>query len=269
MARQRLKVEKGTVLADCGTALRDGVAAPFAFKNKTGTGGESRVAGHPGLVRNASSRRTYQALKRGLDVLGSLAALVLFAPLFSVIAVAIRLTSAGPVLFRQERFGENLTPFMFYKFRSMYVNCDEAIHKAYVTRLIAGCPDVTCTTAEERSVLKIVRDPRVTPFGKILRRSSLDELPQLWNVLRGDMSLVGPRPCLRYELEQYSPRHRLRLIGAKPGMTGLWQVSGRSTLSFDEMVRLDLVYLKERSLWLDIKILLRTPWAVISCVGAW
>jgi lipopolysaccharide/colanic/teichoic acid biosynthesis glycosyltransferase len=269
MGRQRLKVEKGTVLADCGTALRVGVAPPFAPGKKISTGGENRVAGHAGLDRDASSYRMYQALKRGLDVLGSLVALLLFAPLFVAIAVAINLTSAGPVLFRQERFGDNLEPFMFYKFRSMYVNCDEAIHKAYVTRLIAGCPDVPFATAGKRSVQKMVRDPRVTPLGKILRRSSLDELPQLWNVLRGDMSLVGPRPCLRYELEQYSARQTLRLIGVKPGITGLWQVSGRSTLSFDEMVKLDLVYVKERSLWLDIKILLRTPLAVISGVGAW
>lgn len=223
---------------------------------------------HAGPVRGALSHRRYQTLKRGMDVFLSATALLFFAPLFVAIALAIKLTSAGPALFRQERFGENLRPFVFYKFRSMYPNCDEAIHKAYVTRLIAGCSDVPSATGEGRTVLKIAKDPRVTSVGKALRRASLDELPQLWNVLRGDMSLVGPRPCLRYELEQYSARHKLRLIGVKPGMTGLWQVTGRSTLSFDEMVSLDLIYVKERSLWLDVKILVRTPLAVLSGLGA-
>lgn len=210
----------------------------------------------------------YQVLKRGLDITVSLTALLFFSPFFLAIALAIKFTSAGPALFRQERFGEDLKPFLFYKFRSMHVNCDDAIHKAYVSRFIAGGADVSGSSMAKRQLRKIARDPRVTPLGRILRRTSLDELPQLWNVLRGDMSLVGPRPCLRYELEQYSARHKSRLIGVKPGMTGLWQVTGRSMSSFDEMVQLDLVYLKERSFWLDIKILLRTPLAVISGLGA-
>jgi lipopolysaccharide/colanic/teichoic acid biosynthesis glycosyltransferase len=285
VARQRLRVEERNVPTGCGTPLRGGVAALDSDLPCTGnqrsalryvdkvsgqaaTGGENRVAGHGGSLRDASSNRTYQYLKRGLDCFVSLAALLCFAPLLGAIAVAIKLTSSGPVLFRQQRFGEDLRPFTFYKFRSMHANCDDTIHKAYVTRLIAGCLDVPSETVEERTVLKITRDPRVTSLGKFLRRTSLDELPQLWNVLRGDMSLVGPRPCLSYELEQYSARHTLRLIGVKPGITGLWQVSGRSTLSFDEMVKLDLVYVKESSFWLDVKILLRTPLAVISGLGA-
>jgi lipopolysaccharide/colanic/teichoic acid biosynthesis glycosyltransferase len=284
--RQRFNAEQVAVQTDCGTPLQrvatalGGVfagatnqqsALPYLEKPsiQPATDGESRVAGYDGPVRDGSnSRRAYQALKRGLDCLLSLTGLLLFAPVFAAIAVATKLTSAGPVFFRQERFGENLRPFTFYKFRSMYVNADEAIHKAYVTRLIAGCPDVSSATVNERPVLKIVGDPRVTALGKFLRKTSLDELPQLWNVLRGEMSLVGPRPCLRYELEQYSTRHTLRLIGVKPGITGLWQVSGRSILNFDEMVKLDLLYVKERSFGLDIKILLRTPWAVISGLGA-
>lgn len=215
-----------------------------------------------------SRGRTYPILKRALDIFGSLAGMLFFAPLSIVIAIAIKLSSRGPVLFRQQRFGENLKPFIFYKFRSMRVNGDETIHKAYVTRFIAGAFDIQTAAVNERAIFKLTNDPRVTSVGKFLRRTSLDELPQLWNVLRGEMSLVGPRPCLGYELEQYQPWHTLRLMNVKPGMTGLWQISGRSLVGFDEMVKLDLAYAKQRSLWLDIKILVKTPSAVISGFGA-
>lgn len=235
---------------------------------QTATCGENPTVVPADPIRDASSDRKYQTIKRAMDVLVCLPGLLLLAPLFVAIAIAIKLTSAGPVLFRQQRFGKNLEPFTFYKFRSMYVNCDQTIHKAYVASLIAGCPDVQTTTVEKRTVFKITRDPRVTSFGKFLRRASLDELPQLWNVLRGDMSLVGPRPCMQYELEHYAAWHTFRLIDVKPGMTGLWQVKGRSMVGFDEMVKLDLAYAEQRSLWLDLKILLRTPWAVVSGLGA-
>lgn len=217
--------------------------------------------------------RTYEILKRGLDIFAGAAALLFFAPFFVIIAFAIRLSSSGPVLFRQERFGRQFKPFMFYKFRSMYANSDQAVHKAYVSRLIAGQPETGNGTGngtapgENTRIFKITGDPRVTPLGRLLRRTSLDELPQLWNVLRGEMSLVGPRPCIQYELEQYADWHTSRL-GVKPGMTGLWQVTARNRVGFDEMVKLDLAYVRERSLWLDIKILLRTPLAVISGGGA-
>ena len=217
--------------------------------------------------------RTYQILKRGLDIFVGVAALLIFAPLFVIIAIAIKLSSEGPVLFRQERFGWQFKPFTFYKFRSMYANSDQAVHKAYVSRLIAGHPETGngtgngTTAGETTRIYKITGDPRVTPLGRLLRRTSLDELPQLWNVLRGEMSLVGPRPCIQYELEQYADWHTSRL-DVKPGMTGLWQVTARNRVGFDEMVKLDLAYVRERSLWLDIKILLRTPGAVISGGGA-
>ena len=217
--------------------------------------------------------RTYEILKRGLDIFVGAAALLFFAPFFVIIAFAIKLSSGGPVLFRQERFGRQFKPFMFYKFRSMYANSDEAVHKAYVSRLIAGQPETGngtgngTATGENTRIFKITGDARVTPLGRLLRRTSLDELPQLWNVLRGEMSLVGPRPCIQYELEQYEDWHTSRL-GVKPGMTGLWQVTARNRVGFDEMVKLDLAYVRERSLWLDIKILLRTPRAVISGGGA-
>lgn len=212
--------------------------------------------------------RTYDVLKRVLDIFVSVAALLFFAPLFLIIAIAVKLSSKGPVLFRQERFGQQFRPFTFYKFRSMYADSDHAVHKAYVSRLIAGRPETGNGAAGENTrIFKITGDPRVTPLGRFLRRSSLDELPQLWNVLRGEMSLVGPRPCIHYELEQYDDWHTSRL-DVKPGMTGLWQVTARSTVGFDEMVRIDLAYVEQRSFWLDIRILLRTPRAVISGNGA-
>jgi len=218
--------------------------------------------------------RTYRILKRGLDIFVGVAALLFFAPLFVVIAIAIKLSSKGPVLFRQERFGRQFKPFTFYKFRSMYADSDQTVHKAYISRLIAGRAESGNETGngtaagEKTRIFKITGDPRVTPFGRLLRRTSLDELPQLWNVLRGEMSLVGPRPCIQYELEQYADWHTLRLVDVKPGMTGLWQVVARNRVGFDEMVKLDLAYVKHRSLRLDIKILLRTPLAVISGNGA-
>ena len=224
-------------------------------------------------ARDITGDRTYQILKRGLDIFVGVAALLFFAPLFVVIAIAIKLSSKGPVLFRQERFGRQVEPFTFYKFRSMYADSDQTVHKAYVSRLIAGRPETGNGTSngtaagEKTRIFKITGDPRVTPLGRLLRRSSLDELPQLWNVLRGEMSLVGPRPCIQYELEQYADWHTLRL-DVKPGMTGLWQVAARNRVGFDEMVKLDLAYVRQRSLWLDIKILLRTPLAVISGGGA-
>ncbi|MGB2714035.1 MAG: sugar transferase, partial [Vicinamibacterales bacterium] len=151
------------------------------------------------------------------------------------------------------------------KFRSMHVNADSKVHQQYVTQFIksAGQAD-----AGKSQVFKLTNDPRITPLGHMLRKTSLDELPQLWNVLRGDMSLVGPRPPLFYETEQYQAWHWRRVLDAKPGVTGLWQVAGRSRTTFDGMVRLDLRYLKTRSLWTDIKILLATPAAVFTGKGA-
>jgi lipopolysaccharide/colanic/teichoic acid biosynthesis glycosyltransferase len=158
--------------------------------------------------------------------------------------------------------------FTLLKFRSMYVNNDANIHKEYVQQLIAGEAERNGNENGE-GVFKITNDPRVTAIGKVLRRSSLDELPQFINVLRGEMSLVGPRPPVAYEVEAYDVWHRRRILEAKPGITGLWQVNGRSRVKFDDMVRLDLQYAKTWSPWLDVKILLRTPGAVISGGGAY
>jgi lipopolysaccharide/colanic/teichoic acid biosynthesis glycosyltransferase len=204
-----------------------------------------------------------------IDVVGSVVGLILFAPTFLVIALAIRLSSKGPVLFRQLRVGRYGTPFVFLKFRSMYIDNSAQLHKQYVTQLIAGQADPQLSHDSNGAVYKLTRDPRVTRVGAFLRSTSLDELPQLWNVLRGEMSLVGPRPPIPYEVEAYDIWHRRRVLEAKPGITGLWQVSGRSRLKFDEMVRLDVRYARVRSIWLDVKILLRTPWSVILGDGAY
>ncbi len=189
---------------------------------------------------------------------------MLLVPVFAVIAVAIRLDSSGPVLFRQRRFGRNLEPLTVTKFRTMHDGVDHASHRKFVLALIAGDHPERPNGGPR---FKMVGDERVTRLGAVLRRASLDELPQLWNVLRGDMSLVGPRPPIPYEVEHY-PSHWFARFAVKPGITGLWQVSGRSELTLEEMVRLDVEYAERRSLWLNVRILARTIPAVLSGRGA-
>lgn len=211
--------------------------------------------------------------KRVIDIIGSIVGLVLFSPFFLVIALLVKCTSPGPVLFRQERMGLYGKKFQFLKFRTMQVNNDPRVHEEYVKKLIAGTLDSSTDDDNGGSgrtpVFKITNDKRVTLVGRILRKTSLDELPQFINVLLGDMSLVGPRPPIPYEVQNYDIWHRCRVIEVKPGITGLWQVMGRSSTSFDEMVRLDIRYIREWSLWLDIKILAMTPWAVLKGKGAY
>jgi lipopolysaccharide/colanic/teichoic acid biosynthesis glycosyltransferase len=221
---------------------------------------------YPDSVR---AKRPAQFAKRCIDIAGSLTAIVLFSPLFLAVAVAIRLTSKGPVLFRQQRVGQYGRKFTFLKFRSMYVNNNHDIHREFVKNLIAGAEDSPPEPGSQPKVYKIVSDPRVTSVGRLLRKTSLDEIPQFLNVLKGEMSLVGPRPPITYEVESYDIWHRRRLLGVKPGITGLWHVNGRSRTTFDEMVRLDLQYAKSWSVWLDLKILLQTPRAVVAGDGAY
>jgi lipopolysaccharide/colanic/teichoic acid biosynthesis glycosyltransferase len=223
---------------------------------------------YPDLEKRQKSNRLGRATKRLIDVLGSLSLLAMLSPVFFIIAAAIKLTSRGPVLFQQKRIGEHGIPFTFLKFRSMYTNNDSSEHKEYVRQLIAGQAGKKSANGNGGGIFKLTNDPRITPVGRILRRSSLDELPQLINVLRGEMSLVGPRPPVPYEVEAYATWHRRRLLEAKPGITGLWQVYGRSRVEFDDMVRLDLRYARECSPLLDLKILLQTPRAVMSGDGA-
>lgn len=223
---------------------------------------------YPDLSKRADGKRIASAMKRSLDILGSVVGLILFAPIFLIVSIAIKATSNGPVFFRQERIGQYGQPFIFMKFRSMRSGNDAAIHKAYVRQLIAGKAERHPSSGNADGVFKLTHDPRITRIGTLLRKTSLDELPQLINVLKGEMSLVGPRPPIPYEVEAYDLWHRRRLLEVKPGITGLWQVSGRSRVTFDEMVRLDLRYARYWSPWMDVKILLRTPWAVLLGEGA-
>src|SRR6266481_9377963 len=223
---------------------------------------------YPDLHERNGLNWVSRGIKRMMDVTGSLVLLALLSPVFFLIAAAIKLTSRGPVLFRQQRIGEHGTPFTFLKFRSMYANNDSSRHKEYVRQLIAGQAAKNPANGSSEGVFKLTNDPRITTVGSFLRRTSLDELPQFINVLRGEMSLVGPRPPVPYEVEAYATWHRRRLLEAKPGITGLWQVQGRSRVGFDEMVRLDLRYARQSSPWLDLKILWQTPKAVIEGNGA-
>lgn len=223
---------------------------------------------YPDLSTQAEAKRVSGALKRAMDIVGGTLALIVAAPLFLVIAVALKTTSKGPVFFRQRRVGQHGEPFVLLKFRSMYIGNDAGIHKEYVSQLIAGKAERHPSKGDGEAVFKLTEDPRITRVGTFLRKTSLDELPQLINVLRGEMSLVGPRPSVPYEVEAYDIWHRRRLLEAKPGITGLWQISGRSRVAFDDMVRLDLRYARAWSPWMDIKILLRTPRAVVLGAGA-
>jgi len=227
---------------------------------------------HLDVTGQKTKSRITLFIKRVWDIMVSSFVLVTFSPFLLVIALAIKLTSKGPVFFRQERMGFRGEKFIFLKFRSMYMNCDEQRHKDYIEKFIQEQQSAASRPGEEREdaqVYKLQEDPRITPIGRFLRRTSFDEFPQFINVLRGEMSLVGPRPPIPYEFDLYGVWHRRRLLEARPGITGLWQVEGRSSTTFDEMVRLDLRYIREWSLWLDIKILLKTPWVVLTCRGAY
>jgi lipopolysaccharide/colanic/teichoic acid biosynthesis glycosyltransferase len=222
---------------------------------------------YPDLSRRDDGRKVSRVMKRMMDILGSSLALAFFSPLFLMIAILVKATSKGPVFFRQRRVGQHGNPFVFLKFRSMYTNNDAQVHKQYVQQLIAGKADRHPSDGNGQGVYKLTKDSRITRVGAFLRKTSLDEIPQFVNVLKGEMSLVGPRPPIPYEVEAYDIWHRRRLLEAKPGITGLWQVSGRSRVKFDDMVRLDLQYARNWSPWMDIKILLRTPGAMVLGEG--
>lgn len=233
------------------------------------SGRPSNPALYPDLTSPSKRKRTLLIVKRMIDIVGSALALTVCSPLFLAIAVAIKLSSKGPVLFRQQRVGQFGQCFTFLKFRSMYVNNDHFIHQKYVTELIANEGKAEFSNKDGESVFKLQGDKRITRVGKVLRRTSLDELPQFINVLVGQMSLVGPRPAIPYELAAYQTWHRRRVLESKPGITGVWQVAGRSRVRFDDMVRMDLRYAMAWSPWLDLKILLLTPLAVIKGSGAY
>jgi len=236
-------------------------------KNQSGWQADSKL--YPELGPTASRQQVPLLIKRMMDVAGGAALLLVLSPLLAAIAAMIKLTSKGPVIFEQERLGRFGARFKCLKFRTMYTDNDPKIHQEYIQQFISGNEESGNSNGSQQPVYKIVNDPRVTAVGRFLRKTSLDELPQFWNVLRGEMSLVGPRPPVQYEFEIYDIWHRRRILDVKPGVTGLWQVSGRSRTRFDDMVRLDLRYCRTWSLWLDLKILISTPRAVLGGDGAY
>jgi lipopolysaccharide/colanic/teichoic acid biosynthesis glycosyltransferase len=220
-------------------------------------------------------RPLYHVSKRVVDFVLATLLLIALAPLFLLIVVLIRRDTPGPALFVQERVGSRRRirdgkvvweayTFRMYKFRSMVRNADEAVHQAYIKAFIEGRKDLS---AQSGGVFKLNNDPRVTPVGRVLRKTSLDELPQLINVLKGEMSLVGPRPVPIYEVLEYQPQHYQRLA-ALPGITGLWQVEGRARVTFEQMVEMDVTYTRTQSLRFDMMLILLTVWAVFSSRGA-
>jgi lipopolysaccharide/colanic/teichoic acid biosynthesis glycosyltransferase len=224
---------------------------------------------YPDLSEGGLKKRVPLVVKRVIDIAGSAMLLLFLSPLLAAIALAIKLTSKGPVIFQQERLSRFGARFKCLKFRTMYTSNDPKIHQEFIQGFIAGQSGSENTEPGKPVVYKITNDPRVTPIGIFLRKMSLDEFPQFWNVLRGEMSLVGPRPPVPYEFEAYDTWHRRRVLEVKPGVTGLWQISGRSRMCFDDMVRLDLRYSQSWSLWLDLRILIATPRAVLGGEGAY
>lgn len=265
-----------TILSRVSAALRDEltseqfsqISLSFHFFpdqwDHENSGRPSNPALYPDLFGSNNEKRSLLVVKRAMDIAGSALMLILCAPLLLLIALAVKASSRGPVLFKQHRVGQFGRRFTFLKFRSMRVDNDSSVHREYVTKLIAGEAERIQASADCRGVYKLANDKRITRLGVFLRKTSLDELPQFFNVLKGDMSLVGPRPPIPYELAAYQTWHRRRVLEVKPGITGLWQVTGRSRVKFDDMVRLDLRYATSWSPWLDLKILLRTPGAVIK-----
>lgn len=205
----------------------------------------------------------FEKAKHAFDAVASLVGFILVSPIFLMFALAVKLTSPGPIFYRAQAVGKRGRFFSMFKFRSMISGASKDIHKDYVTRMIRG----EIRADGSGKVLKITNDPRVTPIGRLLRKTSLDELPQLINVIRGDMSLVGPRPCLPYEYEVYKDWHKKR-TAVRPGITGLWQVVGRSEVSFEDMILLDLYYIYNRSIELDLSILFETVFVVLKKKGA-
>ena len=204
--------------------------------------------------------------KRALDVLLSGLAMLVLSPALAVMALLVRRSSPGPIFFVQERIGKNGIPFKFYKFRTMVHNSDDAIHRQFAAMFINGGSDTE--KKDSGKVFKMTNDPRVTAIGRWLRKTSLDELPQLWNILKGEMTIVGPRPPIAYELDHYLPWHHERLR-VTPGLTGLWQVSGRSNVPFEEMVRLDIHYINSWTILEDVRIILKTIPVVLRGSGGY
>ncbi|MCA9887257.1 MAG: sugar transferase [Anaerolineae bacterium] len=234
------------------------------------------------LIDSEVKETAYYVAKRLFDLTLAWTLFFITLPVMIAIAIAVRLDSPGPIIFSQVRVGAKRMrvngkvtwvayPFMFHKFRSMRHNADDSKHRAFVQALIkndeAKIKEIHGGEVPQEDKYKLHKDTRITRVGAFLRKTSLDELPQLWDVIQGHMSLVGPRPAIPYEVDMYSEKHLTRL-GAKPGITGLWQVKARSSVSFDEMVDLDVDYIKGQSMWSDLKILLQTPLVLLKSKGA-
>jgi lipopolysaccharide/colanic/teichoic acid biosynthesis glycosyltransferase len=213
-------------------------------------------------LSDREGRRAHAAVARTFDVVTAAVLLLILSPVLALVALAVRLDSPGPVVFRQHRLGRRMTQFPVLKFRTMRTGADAAPHREYVRALIASEPSRT----QQGGLFKLAVDDRVTRVGRVLRSWSLDELPQLWNVLRGEMSLVGPRPVIPYEIEFY-PDWYFGRFAVKPGLTGLWQVSGRNERTYEEMVRFDVDYVDRKSFLLDVGIIFRTFWVVVRRRG--
>lgn len=246
-------------------SIHDEVAVSYiCFPEKRDSDDDSQdsfISVYPELKSNNVKKVASDIMKRSMDITLALVALVLLFPLFIVIPLLIKLTSPGPVFFRQQRVGFGGKTFIFFKFRSMQVNNDESEHKEFVKNFIKTSAE---QTVDGKTTFKLMNDKRITPIGKFLRKTSLDELPQIFNVLRGDMSLVGPRPPIPYEVDEYRIWHRRRVMEVRPGITGFWQVHGRSTTTFETMVRMDIFYIKSRSLFMDIMLLVKTPFSLFK-----
>jgi lipopolysaccharide/colanic/teichoic acid biosynthesis glycosyltransferase len=258
------KVTKLT--AGRGVAM-DAATFPEALFESLARGCAADVAQAERLIAGEAEPAGY-AGKRAFDCLFAALALLMVAPLLLLVALAIALESRGPVIHRQKRLGRGGVPFTFYKFRSMWTDVDDRIHRDFVVGLIREGDGQPAPPRSGANPYKLSGDARITRVGRFIRKTSIDELPQLFNVLRGDMSLVGPRPPLPYEAANYEPWHLRRILGIQPGLTGLWQVQGRSRVGFNEMVRMDLRYLRKCSFGLDLRILLRTVRVVLMCDGA-
>jgi len=203
---------------------------------------------------------------RVFDLLIAAVGILVCLPLLAIICCAIRLEGGGPAIFRQRRLGRGKRPFTVHKFRTMRPSADPEVHRAYVEQLLAGA-ESTHTDRRGRDLYKLASDDRVTRVGRFLRSTSLDELPQLYDVLRGQMSVVGPRPVIPYEAELY-PAAYDRRFAVKPGLTGLWQINGRNECTYHEMVALDVAWVERHSVWLYLSIVVRTPWVLVRCRGA-
>ena len=265
------EVVKKIINGNAGRTFPQAVIASYPdkiFKNLSAENQDPQDSDPLFLEYSKGSGQFFVLLKRCFDILGSIVGILLLSPVMLITALAIKIDSPGAAIFKQIRLGRKGRPFVFYKFRSMYCKADDKIHRDYVTKLIKGNGAEINQGDADNPLYKIKRDPRVTKVGKFIRNTSIDELPQLFNVLKGDMSLVGPRPPLPYEVERYKPWHLRRVLEKRPGITGLWQVEGRSRTSFDDMVRLDVQYIRNWSFLLDLKILVKTVKVVIFRVGA-